>query len=204
MKAVVLFVLSFCAFSASAQTDSLKALKEIDEFQKKLNTEYKNKEESPLEPKDLKKFKGHDFFPVNLNYRVNAKLTVTDGTPFLQMKTTTTRLTTDRVYGYVEFAIAEKQFRLPVYQSQDLMKDPEYVDYLFFPFTDLTNGAQSYIGGRYIDLRIPKSETNIIIDFNQAYNPYCAYNHKYSCPLVPADNQMDMEVPVGVRYVGNK
>lgn len=199
MKKIVLFILSIYQLSAMAQTDSLTALGEISAFQKKLNDEYKNSEESPLEPADFKKFKGHEFFPVNLTYRVHAKLTVTEGTPFLLMKTTTSRLSTDRVYGVVEFVIEGKTFKLPVYQSQDLLKDPEYADYLFFPFTDLTNGKQSYTGGRYIDLRIPAGQ-DLVIDFNQAYNPYCAYNHKYSCPLVPAANQLNVEIPAGVMY----
>jgi uncharacterized protein (DUF1684 family) len=200
MKKILLFILTLFTLSATAQTDSLKAFTEIAAFQKKLNDEYKNREESPLEPKDLRKFKGHSFFPANLKYRINAKLIVTEGTPFLQMKTTTTQYSTDRVYGFVEFALEGKEFRLPVYQSKALMNTAAYADYLFFPFTDLTNGKQSYTAGRYIDLSIPKEGNELVIDFNMAYNPYCAYNHKYSCPLVPTENQMDIEIPAGVMY----
>jgi uncharacterized protein len=200
MKKITLFIFTLASLSALAQSDSLNSLEEILAFQKTLNDEYKNREESPLEPKDFKKFKGHAFFPVNLSCRVHAKLTTTEGTPFLLMKTTTSRLSTDRIYGFVEFSIAGKMFKLPVYQSQDLMKKPEYADYLFFPFTDLTNGKESYIGGRYIDLRIPTAGTDLVIDFNQAYNPYCAYSPKYSCPLVPAENHLDIEIPAGVKY----
>jgi uncharacterized protein len=200
MKNITLFIFSICSCGAVAQTDSLIALENILAFQKKLNDEYKNREESPLEPKDFKKFKGHVFFPINLDYRVTARLTITEGTPFFAMKTTTSRLATERIYGYVEFALAGKSFKLPVYQSQDLMKTAEYADYLFFPFTDLTNGKQSYTGGRYIDLRIPAAGQDLVIDFNTAYNPYCAYSDRFSCPIVPAENQMDVEVPVGVMY----
>jgi uncharacterized protein (DUF1684 family) len=204
MKKAIFLVLSFYSINAVAQPDSLKVMAEIISFQKKLNDEYKNREESPLEPKDFKKFKGHPFFPVNLAYRVPAKLTVTGGTPFLPMKTTTKRLSSDRVYGFVEFELAGKMFKLPVYQSEHLMKEAEYADYLFFPFTDLTNGKQTYMGGRYIDLRIPKEGEDLIIDFNQAYNPYCAYSHRFSCPLVPAENQLDIEIPAGVMYEERK
>jgi uncharacterized protein len=203
MKIVALLILSSYSFGGMAQTDSAGATKEVLAFQKDLNEEYKNPKESPLEPGDIKKFKGHTFFPIDLAYRVSAKLTITEGTPFFGMKTTSSTMKTDRVYGYVEFTLAQKQFRLPVYQSQDLMKTKEYADYLFFPFTDLTNGKETYMGGRYIDLRIP-SDNTIVIDFNQAYNPYCAYSHRYSCPLVPAENQMDIEVPAGVMYKAKK
>jgi uncharacterized protein (DUF1684 family) len=204
MKTITLLVFCFYHFSASAQTDSVAATGEIRTFQTKLNEEYKNLKESPLEAADIKKFKGHTFYPINLRYRVVATLTVTEGTSFFPMKTTTSKMKTDRIYGYVEFTLAGKQFRMPVYQSQDLMKTDEYADYLFFPFTDLTNGKQTYMGGRYIDLRIPTSGDKVIIDFNQAYNPYCAYSHRYSCPLVPAENQMDIQIPVGVMYQGKK
>lgn len=200
MKNSSLFLLCLCSFYATAQTDSLSAIKEITAFQRKLNEEYKNREESPLDAVDFAAFDGHDFFPVDLRYRVNAKLTVTEGTPFFAMKTTTSRLSTERIYGYVNFTLAGKDFRLPVYQSKDLMQTDEYADYLFFPFTDETNGKETYGGGRYIDLRIPKEGDNFVIDFNMAYNPYCAYSSRFSCPLVPAENQLDIGVPVGIRY----
>lgn len=201
MKRLSILVLVFLnSVGAMAQADSVNAREDVLAFQEELNDEYKNREKSPLEPKDFRKFKGHPFFPIDLDYRVPAKLVVTEGTPFIGMKTTTSRLAFDRVYGYLEFELKGQPFRVPVYQSRDLMKLAEYTDYLFFPFTDLTNGKQTYMGGRYIDLRIPTDGENIIIDFNKAYNPYCAYSPRYSCPLVPAENQLDIEIPVGVMY----
>ena len=128
MKNIVLVMLSLFSVYASAQTDSLKAVAEISALQKTLNEEYKNREVSPLEAADFDKFESHDFFPINLGYRVNAKLTVTEGTPFFAMKTTTSRLSTERIYGYVTFTLGEKDFRLPVYQSKNLMKTAEYAD----------------------------------------------------------------------------
>jgi uncharacterized protein (DUF1684 family) len=199
MKKIGIVILVLHSVSGFAQTDSLKALQEIATFQKELNDEYRDKATSPLEDKDRRKFKGHRFYPPNLAYRVKAKLIVTEGTPFFPMKTTTAQMKSDRIYGYVEFDVAGSHFRMPVYQSQDLMKTTEYADYLFFPFTDLTNGKETYMGGRYIDLRIPVSGDTLVIDFNRAYNPYCAYSHRYSCPLVPAENQMDVAIPAGVR-----
>jgi len=196
---VIVLSLLFCSILAFPQRDSVRAVNDILAFQKELNDSYKDPKESPLDPADLEKFKEHPFFPINLSYRVNAKLRVTPGTPVLHLKTSTSRLTNDRIYGYVEFTLRGKEFKLPVYQSAEAHRDPEYADYLFFPFTDLTNGDQTYGGGRYIDLHIPKGE-DIVVDFNKAYNPYCAYSSRYSCPKVPAENQMDIEIPVGVKY----
>jgi uncharacterized protein (DUF1684 family) len=78
------------------------------------------------------------------------------------------------------------------------MQESDYRDYLFLPFIDQTNGEETYGGGRYVDLRIPEGDT-LIIDFNKAYNPYCAYNKKYSCPLVPAVNELKTSVTAGVK-----
>jgi TonB family protein len=199
MKKTFIFLLCCGSLHASAQTDSLQAVAQIIAFQQNLNEEYRDRTKSPLNAWDLDKFEGHDFFPIDLNYRVEAKLTVTEGTPFFAMRTTTDRVATERVYGHVSFTLAGKGFRLPVYQSRDLIQNPEYADYLFFPFADETNGLQTYNGGRYIDLRIPKGTDRLVIDFNMAYNPYCAYSARYSCPLVPAENQMDIEIHAGVR-----
>src|SRR5258708_11716126 len=109
------------------------------------------------------------------------------------------RVNLERIFGILTFSIEGKEFSLPVYQSQSLMQKKEYKDYLFLPFTDLTNGNETYDGGRYIDLRIPAGD-QIVIDFNKAYNPYCAYSHGYSCPIVPSKNHLETEILAGVRY----
>jgi len=168
------------------------------EFQLKINAEYKDATTSPLKEKDRKLFKTLDFFKVDSTYVVEAKLKRTPNTEFFGMKTTTNRLSTERVFGIVSFELKGNKYELNVYQNQDLMEKEEYKDYLFFPFLDHTNGEESYGGGRYIDLRIPEGDS-VIIDFNTAYNPYCAYNPKYSCPLVPRDNYLAIKVEAGVK-----
>jgi uncharacterized protein len=184
-------------FFATAQDE---ALQDIGAFQKKLNAEYRSAKKSPLEAKARKKFKKHDFFPVDVKYRVYAVLTVTENTSFFKMKTTTDRLPLYRKYGFITFTIDEVKYRLPVYQSQDGMGQEAFKDYLFLPFTDLTNGTESYSGGRYLELRIPKEGDTVLVDFNKAYNPYCAYNPNYSCPIVPVENHLNVAIPAGVKY----
>ena len=79
-------------------------------------------------------------------------------------------------------------------------KKEEYKDYLFLPITDLTSGDGSYGGGRYLDVK--KSEVaqgKVVLDFNKLYNPYCAYNEKYSCPIPPAQNDLPIRIEVGVK-----
>lgn len=168
------------------------------EFQETLNREYGNREESPLTEEDFKTFKGLDFYPINEKFIVEAQFTRTPNEKVFKMKTSTTRLPEYVKYGELSFSIDGKNFKLNLYQNIDLTKKEGYEDYLFLPFSDLTCGKESYIGGRYIDMRIPKTNT-VTIDFNKAYNPYCAYNHKYSCPIVPLENDLDIEILAGVK-----
>ncbi|WP_196894238.1 DUF1684 domain-containing protein [Aureivirga marina] len=172
--------------------------KEIEEFQKELNTEFKNPEESPLKKADLKKFKSLDFFPINDVFKVKAKFILEENPITFQMPTTTSRLPEYQKYAEVVFELEGKEYRLEVYQNQKLKEKEEYKDYLFIPFTDLTNGNDSYGGGRYLDLRIPEGNT-IILDFNKAYNPYCAYNENYSCPIPPEQNDLAVRIEAGVK-----
>lgn len=204
MKSLIFSLLLFTALVSYAQEDVLLAQEDIARFQQELNHEYKDPAKSPLEPKALKRFKKHDFFPVDLKYRVVARLTVTENTPFFQMKTTGDRLPQYRIFGSVLFTLDGIDYQLPVYQSKDLLKTPTYEDYLFLPFTDLTNGKESYVAGRYLELRMPKEGNEVLVDFNKAYNPYCAYTDRYACPLVPSENHLDIEIRAGVRFVEKK
>lgn len=170
----------------------------VQVFQNELTTEFADSIKSPLAPEDRKNFHGLDFFAPNPKYFVNAKFRRTkDEKPF-EMKTSTSRLPVYVKYGEVTFLLEGREFKLNVYQNVELTKKKEFVDYLFLPFSDLTNGNETYIGGRYIDVRIPKGDV-LDIDFNQAYNPYCAYNHKYSCPIVPLENDLDIAIRAGVK-----
>lgn len=168
------------------------------EFQANLNREFATREESPLTDEDFKVFKTLEFYPIDEKFMVEAKFVRTPKEKVFKMKTSTTRLPEYKKYGELFFQIDGKSFKLNVYQNIELSKKEGYEDYLFLPFSDLTCGNESYIGGRYIDMRIPKTNT-VTIDFNKAYNPYCAYNHKYSCPIVPLENDLGIEILAGVK-----
>jgi len=175
--------------------DSL--LKSIVLFQKALNKSFKDPEDSPLTPSDKMIFEKLAFFPPNAQYIITARLIKTpEALPF-GMLTTTGRISQERLYGQLFFELQGLPFQLEVYQSQDLLEKEGFEDYLFLPFSDLTNGNETYGGGRYIDLRLTDKDS-ILIDFNKAYNPYCAYNKKYSCPIVPAVNNLDVRITAGV------
>ena len=116
------------------------------------------------------------------------------------MATSTDRTPVYRRFGYIYFTIDKIQYQLTVYQNIALMKDKELKNYLFIPFRDLTSAKTAYGGGRYIDFNIPSS-TNVKIDFNTAYNPYCAYSPRFYCPIPPKENSLPIAIEAGEKYV---
>ncbi|HLV15038.1 MAG TPA: DUF1684 domain-containing protein [Xanthomarina sp.] len=168
------------------------------EFQKKMNADFKDASKSPLKLKDRKNFRGLDFFKFDSTYVVQATFERTpDEIPF-KMKTTTDRMPMYVKYGIATFELKGKEHQLNIYQSLDLMEDEGFEDYLFLPFLDSTNGETTYGGGRYLDCELPENG-KIKIDFNKSYNPYCAYNEIYSCPIVPRENYIQVKVEAGVK-----
>ena len=197
MMRVLIFIISLLFINLIYSQDS-KSTKEALKFQKKINKEFSSKEKSPLTEEDLKDFSSLDFFEIDTNYIVIAKLKFhKDSKPF-KMKTNTDRLPIYKIYASATFSLNGKQYVLNIFQNDKLLQTADFEDYLFLPFTDLTNGKSTYGGGRYLDLKIPKGDT-MIIDFNQAYNPSCAYNAKYSCPIPPKDNHLNIEINAGVK-----
>lgn len=195
MKNFVGILLLLCLLSCG--NDKVKIQGET-EWQLQQNAIFKDATRSPLTEDDRKDFKGLEFFTFNETLIVNAGLRRTPDTPYLKMKTTTDDFNEERIYGVLSFEISGKLFNLNVYQSKDAMNTPGFENYLFLPFLDRTNGETSYGGGRYIDLRVPVGDS-IEIDFNKAYNPYCVYNERYSCPLVPRENYVDYEIKAGMK-----
>ena len=192
------FLLLFLIVSFFSCKQDKKPILGDTEWQKGMNADYKDATKSPLKEKDRKEFKGLDFYKFDSTFVVTAKLIRTpDEKPF-KMKTTTDRLPNYVKYGIVEFQLEGKSHKLDIFQNLDILEDEGYEDYLFLPFLDNTNGEGSYSGGRYVEGRIPEGDA-IIIDFNTAYNPYCAYNDKYSCPIVPRANYVDAYIKAGVK-----
>lgn len=176
----------------------IDALVGILEFQKELNEEFKNPETSPLPDRYRKNFESLDFFEPDTSLVIKAKFERTPNALPFMMPTTTERKSEEVIYAIATFKLNGVDYSLEIYQSPELIKEEEYVNYLFLPFIDDTNGIETYGGGRYIDLAIPEGDT-IVVDFNRAYNPYCAYNKKYSCPIVPGINTINTKVLAGVK-----
>lgn len=202
MKPGVVAFLAFCSLTCYGQHDA-EAVSDIQAHREKQESTFRNPTETPLLPKDRRRFKGLNYYPIDLKYRVKATF-VRNGNPvFFKMKTTTSRLPDYVKYGEVHFTIDGQAHKLEVYQSPDIIRRPGYEDYLFIPFTDSTNGKATYDIGRYLEFRIQDTE-DVIVDFNKAYNPYCSYSPNYSCPIPPEANHLGIEIPVGEKVFRSK
>ena len=196
----VLISLCFVVALFACSSQGKRTLTGKTEYQQTLNASYKDATKSPLKKKDLKEFKGLDFFPIDSSFIVVAQLKKIANAPTFEMATTTDRKPLYKEFGILNFNLKGKKCQLTIYQSQDNLTDEKFKDYLFIPFTDDTSGAESYGGGRYMDVMTTDENTDgtIVLNFNNTYNPYCAYNEKYSCPLTPRKNHLDVEVKAGI------
>lgn len=197
MQYIFISIFLFFTLNVNAQSER-KIVRKIYKFQKELNLEFLDPKTTILDSLGQLSFEGLEFYPVTTKYRIKASFKRTPNEkPFL-MKTSTDRLPEYVKYGEASFEIEDEKIILNIYQNIKYSKIEEYKDDLFLPFTDYTSGDGSYGGGRYIDLKIPDNEF-IILDFNKSYNPYCAYNKKYSCPIPPIENDIVLRIEAGIK-----
>ncbi len=191
---LLLLILTSCVSqSPKSLTSSVK------KFQKELNSEYRDPVDTPLRGKNFDNFKEHPFFPINLKYRVVAKFIKTENSNPFELPTSSGKTKSFKEYGKASFVIDGQELSLTLYQSFSVKKAGAK-EYLFLPFRDETNEIETYGGGKYLDLKVPKSD-KIIIDFNRSYHPYCAYNaFNYNCPIVPEENFLPIRIEAGVMY----
>lgn len=167
------------------------------EYKEKFNTvDY-----SPLSGSQIDSM---DFFKPNKSFSVEAKVTLNQDPKDFEITTSSGSQKTYINYAKLNFELKGKSIELDLLRSVRLMAMPEYKDYLFLAFYDETNGETTYGGGRYIDLYTTDiNDGNITIDFNKAYNPYCAYSDGYNCPIPPANNAIPLKIEAGEKmYLG--
>lgn len=196
------FLLVFsCIIFLNSNAQSSKDWKQsVLDFQNELNREDKTAGESPLRGANFDNFKEHPFFSMDKKYRVVARLEKSSTDQKLVMPTSSGKSKSFTEYAKVYFKLNGKNLVLTLFTNDALQANPDYVNHVFLPFGDLTNSNQTYGGGRYIDLEKTDKQT-IVIDFNKAYQPYCAYNaFDYSCPLIPMENILDVAITAGVKY----
>ncbi len=170
--------------------------KEIEAGRTMKDNQFRMGRNSPLTAVQRQSFEQLHYFPVDYNYRVNARYVQNPSPALFAIQTSSGK---ERVYarvGRLDFKINGIGYSLMAYQSLEEVQKRSEGGHLFVPFTDATSGGKSYGGGRYLDIPLPK-DASVNIDFNLAYNPYCAYNSKYSCPIPPRENRLPVEIVAG-------
>lgn len=159
----------------------------LDKLRQQKNEFFRSSAQSPLSPEKRKRFTGLRYYPYNS--ALDLKLAVL---PFVdrsdvQLKTTTGENRWFRRYGKITFAVHDETARLTLFQTGATF---------FLPFVDASAGVETYSGGRYLE---PKQLAGfeIHVDFNQAYNPFCAFSDGWSCPITPAENRLRVPIAAG-------
>lgn len=154
---------------------------------------FRNPDESPLSANERAGFKALSYYPPNEEYFLPASLEIYDAPDTVTIRTNSaTDVRKMLKYGKFSFTIADSTYGLFAYKSLE-----KGVTSLFVPFNDATNGKQTYQVGRYLDIEEEPNANEYLLDFNMAYNPYCAYSDRYTCPRVPAENTLPIPIPAG-------
>ena len=155
---------------------------------------FKSDRNSPILAEDRARFRGLVYFDVNPSLKLRVKLNRYPAPQTLRLGTNTGEVRSALRYGYFEFQVDGQTCRLQVYRVEDAPSDGGAN--LFIPFRDATTGKETYASGRYIDLK-ENTAGYYDLDFNRAYNPWCAYGKGFSCPLPPAENTLPVSIRAG-------
>lgn len=185
--------------AAAALSQTFYGSPDIEVFRDGRDKEFRNRTESPLGENDFESFNGLNYYPDDASFSVKAELLRAPGEKAYWLPTSNGGTKKFVKYGILKFQLGGKAQSLTVYDMDQAAKEkyPEYADLLFIPFKDATNKTETYGGGRYIDIKRPDGK-EVILNFNLAYNPNCAYGgDKWSCPIPPKENFLKVEIKAG-------
>jgi len=201
-KSIFLSIACLCFFLLPGKLNSLLAQIEenpldqreqkLKDFREKRDRFFKEDPHSPLRENDRKKFKGLTYYPIDLKYALVGIIERYPTDPKPMYVTLPTNKETGRKYvkhGCFKFKWGEKVYALQIYR-------PLGGGELFLPFKDKTSETETYPKGRYLMIEsMPGGK--VLIDFNRAYNPFCQFNEKYTCPFAPEENWLDIVIRAG-------
>lgn len=190
-----LIVFVFFFLSLGCAPKKFLYTQELDKYREDYRKSFLKHSEGPLKKDQIEYLR---FFEIDSSYRVDAKVERLSNQETLDFKTSSGKVKQYIPYIKAHFTMNQNIYSVTIFKSVQLMKNPLYKDYLFLPFTDLTSGESTYGGGRYLDFREKDIQNGRIkIDFNKAYNPYCAYSSGYNCPIPPKSNFINMTILAG-------
>jgi len=180
-------------FITEATPSSEVYVGEIHKIRRAKNNSFRSSPNSPLPTAQRATFDSLAYYPVTVDFKVSASISRSARPDTVLIQTSDDKTEKYLRWGLAKFELDKKPQELTLFLHTTGTDST-----LFIPFTDLSNGQGSYGGGRYLDVPRPKADiSEIELDFNQAYNPYCAYNDEYSCPVPPAENRLQVAIPAG-------
>ena len=196
MKTCLLTILVLGSVTAEASClDTLPA------HRAQMEAEYLKSDDSPFDKEMRARFAGFSYFAGNAAYCADASFERTADTKQFDMAAFNGKTIPFQKYGVFHFTLAGATHTLTAYQRMDL--PPAERNWVLIPFQDSTNGKETYGGGRYLQLDFPIAG-HTVLDFNHAFNPLCAYDSKFTCPVPPRENRLTIAIPVGERaYAGS-
>ena len=167
-------------------------MSELEEFRAAKDAFFRDDPRSPLTPGQRSAFEGLAYFEENAALVILAPLETEgiDPTERFVMQTTTGGERVYRRAGKVRFEVDGEPAEMTLFSSPDMHE-------LFLPFRDATSGNETYGAGRYLEAEPPARDGTVVVDLNYAYNPYCAYNPDWSCPIPPAENRLSVPIRAG-------
>jgi hypothetical protein len=160
---------------------------QLDEYRKLKDQYMKQELESPLTPEQREAFTGLEYFSENPDLRLELSIEEFPEKTVIEMQTSTGDIQQHTRFGRIRFSVEDQEVTLTIF------KDPHGY---FLPFADSLAGMETYGAGRYLEPE-PRGKNRVLVDFNLAYNPYCAYNDLYSCPLSPFENRLKVPIRAG-------
>ena len=168
---------------------------DILDYRKEAKQKLTTGERAPLDEHTIKYLR---YYKAKKKFNVKATFTKAENQESFEMPTYSGITKSFVKYGTLTFKIGSEEMTLALYRNLDLMRIPQYKDYLFLPYKDKTSSKATYGGGRYIDIKITDIENGqVMLDFNKSYNPWCAYGDGFNCPVPPKENVLDIAIKAG-------
>jgi len=162
-------------------------MSDLTEFRKEKDGFFGGHPQSPLTREQRRDFHGLNYFPENNDLRIEVKLDEFPSKTQMEMQTTTGDVQTYERFGRFHFQVDGRDAELTIYRNENGF---------FLPFVDSQAGKETYPAGRYLEPE-PLTGGRFLVDFNLAYNPYCAYNEMWSCPITPPENRLKLPIRAG-------
>lgn len=192
MQRICYSLLILCLFSCLISNPFKR---DIQEHRSQYKDGFLKDPRSPLNKDDLPFL---SFYAPDENFKILGTFSASNTLKTFDMPTYSGITKPYATFGTIEFMLNGRIYNLEVYKSMQMPSNPIYANHLFLPFKDITNGEETYGGGRYMDLKTSDIVNNtIILDFNKCYNPWCAYSDGYNCPVPTLFNHLDVVIKAG-------